>query len=264
MIALLAAMVLALALGGAAAAQDTGADADGPRVIAALNQNQISITANFTGTELFVFGAIARDVPRDPDEADIGVVIRITGPSGPLVVRRKDRVAGIWINAASETVDVAPSYYAIAATGEIDRTISHTDDLRWRLSLENALRLVAAQSEGEEREAFLEAVARLKGQAGLYAIQPGGVDLREGALFSARFALPANIVEGAYRATIFLTRDRAVIDVYEADIDVAKAGLERWLFDLSRQQPLSYGLLALAVAVAAGFAASEGFRLLRR
>jgi uncharacterized protein (TIGR02186 family) len=246
---------------GAAAQQP---ETEGPRVIAALNQSQISITANFTGTEIFVFGAVARDGRPEPDEPSLGVVIRIAGPSGPLVVRRKDQVAGVWVNAASEVVDVAPSYYAIAATDTLDRTISFTDDLRWRISLENALRLVAAQSEGEERDAFLDAVARLKGDAGLYVVQPGGVELREDTLFSARFALPANIVAGAYRATIFLTRERSVIDVYEADIDVAKAGLERWLFDMSRQQPLLYGLLALTVAVAAGFAASEGFRLLRR
>ncbi|MFN3614524.1 MAG: TIGR02186 family protein, partial [Rubrimonas sp.] len=232
---------LAALLFGVAAAGAQGGEGDGPRVIAALNQNQISITANFTGTEIFVFGAIAREGRPDAEEPPLGLVIRIAGPSGPLVVRRKDRVAGVWVNAAAETVDVAPTYYAIAATDEIDRTISFTDDLRWRISLENALRLVAAQSEGEERDAFLDAVARLKGEAGLYVIQPGGVDLREDTLFSARFALPANIVAGAYRATIFLTRDRAVIDVYEADIDVAKAGLERWLFDLSRRPPRRWG-----------------------
>jgi uncharacterized protein (TIGR02186 family) len=251
----LAALLLAATAAAPAAAETA------PRVVAALNQNRIAITADFVGAELFVYGAIAADQP--PPEG-LGVVVRIAGPSTPLAVRRKDRVLGIWVNRGVERIDAAPSYYAVAASGPIDQTISYTEDLRWRLSLGNALRLVDSASEGGERDAFLDAVVRLKQDAGLYVVRPGGVDLREGALFSASFPLPANIVDGAYRATVFLTLNRQVVDVYEAEVDVAKAGLERWLYDLSREQPMLYGLLALAVALCAGLAASEAFRLMKR
>jgi uncharacterized protein (TIGR02186 family) len=249
-----AALFMAL-LGGAAAAQEPA------RVIAGLNQNRIAITADFAGAELFVYGAVAVDQP--PPEG-LGVVIRIAGPATPQVVRRKDRTFGIWINRGSETIDSAPSYYAVAASGAIEDTITFTEDLEWRLSLGNALRLVGAETEGAEREGFLDAIVRLKREAGLYVVAPEGVNLREGALFSAAFPLPANIVEGAYRATVFLTQDREVIDVFEAEINVEKAVLERWLYDLAHEQPALYGLLALAVALFAGLAASEAFRLMKR
>jgi uncharacterized protein (TIGR02186 family) len=232
-----------------------------PRVVAGLNQNRIAITADFAGAELFVYGAVAADQP--PPE-DLGVVVRIAGPSTPLVVRRKDRVAGIWVNRDAETIDVAPSFYGVAASGALEDTISFTEDLRWRVTLGNALRLVGSVSEGAAREAFLEAVVRLKQRDGLYVVAPGGVDFRERALFSAAFPLPADIVEGAYEATVFLTQDRAVIDVVTVGIDVRKAGLERWLYDLAQDSPVLYGLLALLVALCAGLAASEAFRLLKR
>jgi hypothetical protein len=45
---------------------------------------------------------------------------------------------------------------------------------------------------------------------------------------------------------------------------VNKDGLERWIFNLAHEQPLLYGLLALFLAISAGWGASAGFGLLRR
>ena len=50
---------------------------------------------------------------------------------------------------------------------------------------------------------------------------------------------------------------------YETIIDVRKVGLERWLFALSREQPVLYGLMSLAIAIAAGWGASTAFRMIR-
>ena len=80
----------------------------------------------------------------------------------------------------------------------------------------------------------------------------------------ASIALPSNLTEGSYPTRIFLTRGGRVVSVFETTIDVRKVGLERWLFTLSRQQPLVYGLMSLAIAIAAGWGASAAFRVLRR
>jgi uncharacterized protein (TIGR02186 family) len=76
--------------------------------------------------------------------------------------------------------------------------------------------------------------------------------------------MPANLTEGAYQTRIFLTRNGKVVSEFETAIDVRKVGLERWLFNLSRQQPLVYGLLSLAIAIFAGWGASAIFRMLRQ
>jgi hypothetical protein len=54
------------------------------------------------------------------------------------------------------------------------------------------------------------------------------------------------------------------VSSFDTVIDVRKVGLERWLFTLSREQPLLYGLLSLAIAIAAGWGASAAFRALRQ
>ena len=232
------------------------------RVVAALSQNRVAITAGFEGLEILVYGAIARGQPAR--EESFGIVVTVVGPSLPVTVRRKDRIAGLWINAESIRVSSAPSFYAVASSGPLADTISRTEDLRYRVSLEHALRQITTADAVAPREAFLDAIVRLRRDAGLYVLRPGGVRIDDGVLFRTTVPLPANIVEGVYTAQVLLTRDRAVIDSFRAEIDVRKAGLERIVYDLSRNAPLLYGVASILVAMAAGFAASEVFRILRR
>lgn len=261
-----AAFVLAL-LAAVAQAQETQPEtpeAARERVIAALSQNRIAITAGFEGSEIFVYGAIARERPMRPEDQDVGVVVRIAGPSEPLVVRRKDRVAGVWANVEAARIDAAPSFYAVASTGPLHETISHTEDLRLGVSLERALRFVDAGAAADRRDEFLDAVVRLRRANGRYVLAPGGVSVTGGVLFQTSISLPANIVEGVYDARVLLTRDRAVVDDFRTTILVRKEGLERLIYDMSQRRPALYGLASIAVALAAGFGASEVFRYLRR
>ena len=89
------------------------------------------------------------------------------------------------------------------------------------------------------------------------------MELTDATLFRADVVLPANLTEGDYRVRMFLTRGGVVIDAQDQVICVQKQGLERFVNRLSKSQPLIYGLLSLAMAVAAGWGASTAFRLLR-
>ena len=89
------------------------------------------------------------------------------------------------------------------------------------------------------------------------------VDMREETLFSTSVSLPANLTEGEYTLRIFLTREGAVVGDIDTSIIVEKVGIERWLYNLSRLNPLAYGLLAVAIALIAGWLASAAVRLVR-
>jgi len=54
-----------------------------------------------------------------------------------------------------------------------------------------------------------------------------------------------------------------VVSEYTTSIDVRKVGLERWLFSLSREEPVYYGIMSLAIAIAAGWLASAAFSFIR-
>lgn len=233
--------------------------AQAEEVVAGLSQNRISINTNFDGSEILIFGAVKRDAT--PPAGPLQVIVTVEGPSHPVIVRRKDKRFGIWINVDGVEVDQAPVFYAVATSAPWEETLRDVEDLRHKVSINRAIRLVGAGS--VDRDAFIDALIRIRGENGLYQTNIGTVDLSEQTLFRTSVRLPANLTEGTYKTRFFLTRDGRVVDTLETAIDVRKVGMERFLFSLSRENPLIYGLMSLAIAIMAGWGASAVFRYLR-
>lgn len=228
-------------------------------VVAGLSQNRVSITANFDGSEILIFGAVKREAAAP--EGRLQVIVTVAGPNREITVRRKAKRFGIWINTEAVEVDAAPSFYAVATTAPWGEVITDTEDLRYKISIPRAIRSVG--NTVQDSPSFTEALIRIRSLSGLYLALPGTVRLDQNTLFSTSIALPANLVEGSYRTRIFLTRDGRVVDEYVTQIGVQKEGMEKFVFDLAHKRPLIYGLLCLVIAVLAGWSASELFRYLR-
>lgn len=238
------------------------APAHAEEVIAGLSQNRISITTNFDGSEILIFGAVKREAAI-PQDATLGIVIAVEGPSTPVTVRRKDRRFGIWINVEAAEIDSAPSFYAISTTGALSDVLLDIEDLRHRISVRRAIRAVGIASTVEQPNDFTSALIRIRESEGLFQTNIGTVNLVEDTLFDTRIRLPANLTEGDYTTRFFLTRDGIVIDEFETVIFVQKVGLERFLYALAHERPLVYGLMSLAIAILAGWGASAIFRYIR-
>lgn len=237
--------------------------AEGEEIVSGLSQNRVEITANFDGSEILIYGAVKREAPA-PTGAPLQVIITVEGPSTPLVIRRKERRAGIWVNTSAITVDAAPSFYAVSTTGPIDKILSGTDDLRYKITLPHAIRAVGSALEASGSKEFIDALERIRREDQSYRLLENRVQLVDETLFRTDVALPANLTEGNYMVRMFITRGGRVIDSMERVIGVRKTGLERTLYIMAHEQPLLYGVISLALAAVAGWAASAGFRLLRR
>lgn len=279
------ALIATLIFTGPAMAQDAAQDGvpDTPveTIVSGLSQNRVSITANFDGDEILVYGAVRRDAPAPQGRLD--VIVTAEGPSGPVTVRRKERTAGIWINRDSVNISSAPSFYAVATTGKLDEILSAEENRKHAISIDQLVHLEAADAATEAWVArggdpdtmplfpillaegeFIRSMIRVRTNEGRYRMLENRVQLSEQTLFRADLTLPSNLTEGVYRVRMFLLRDGKVIANHERWIRVRKEGLERMVFNLSREQPLLYGLLSLAIAAFAGWAASAATRLIRR
>jgi len=237
--------------------------ASAENVVLGLSQRSVSITTNFDGSEILIFGAVKREAAL-PEGDPIQVVIAVSGPNQPLTVRRKDKRFGIWINTAEVEVDSAPAFYAIATSAPFAEALTDTQDLRHRVSIPRAIRSVGASKDVENAVDFTKAVIRIRKENGLYQLRENSIEVTEQTLFKTSISMPANLTEGDYQTRIFLTRSGEVVSEYNTVIEVKKVGLERFLFNLSRQQPLIYGLLSLAIAIFAGWGASAVFRVFQR
>ena len=235
--------------------------ASAEEIVARLSQTRVAITTSFAGSEIFIYGAVSRTAP-PPGETPLDVIVAVTGPAEPVIVRRKVRRAGIWVNDEGVQVDAAPSFYAVATTRPFRKVVSHVEDLRYRIGIDHAVRLIGDPGDTAYPEDRRRAVIRLRRDAGLYVEQPGAVRVTGETLFETSIALPSQLVEGDYRARVFLLREREVIDRFEDTIAVRRVGLERWIYLMAQEQSALYGILSISVALAAGWAASALFRLL--
>ena len=231
-------------------------------IVAGLSQNRVSITADFDGSEIIVYGAVRRDGP--PPDSRLDVIVTVEGPSTPLTVRRKDRVWGIWINNAAVSIDSAPSFYAVATTGHLADILTDTENLRQSVTIDRVVRAIGITAEADASSDFIDALMRVRVAEERYRLLENSVQLSEQTLFRTDVVLPANLTEGLYKVRMFLLRDGMVVASQERQIGVRKAGLERAIYTMAQEQPLLYGLLSLLLAAASGWLASTAFQLLKR
>nr|WP_281494097.1 TIGR02186 family protein [Jannaschia sp. S6380] len=231
-------------------------------IVADLSQDRVAISTNFDGSEILIFGAIRREAPRRFD-SKMAIIVTVAGPPESVVVRRKERRLGIWVNTASVEMAGVPSFYSIASSIPLAEALTPEADARWHITTASALRGPSMATTPGGDPDFLEALIRVNRASGAYGRVEGAVALRDGTLFSTEIALPADLTEGNYDARIFLTRDGEVVDSYATSLYVSKVGLERWIYALAHDQPLIYGLLSLFIAIVAGWLASAIFRFVR-
>ena len=229
-------------------------------IILGLSQNEIDITATFTGSEILLFGAIRRDAPV-PD-GNLGIIVTVAGPEVPVTVRRKERRFGIWVNVDDVKIAAAPSFYAVATSADLFKVLRPSEDLINRITIPQVVRHVGTNV--LDSQSFSRALMRIREENNQYQRLEGAVAISRDTLFQTRIQMPANLTEGFYVAKIFLTRDGNIVDEYETSIPVKKVGLERWLYNLAHDNALLYGFMSLAIAIAAGWGASAVFSFFRR
>lgn len=225
-----------------------------------LSEHLIQIQSNFTGTQILVFGAIEAESPEIRALArDIVVVVR--GPERAFTVRRKERIAGIWMNYDSQDFDSIPTFYAVVSTRPLE-AIASRDMLERHQIGTSYLRLRRETATGDAASAndFRRATTRLMSRANLYSEITGGVTFLGDTLFRARIDIPSNVPVGNYTVEVYLIRDGNVIHAQASPLFVNKSGFERFVYNLAYRQPLLYGVIAVALALMAGWLAAAAFR----
>lgn len=226
------------------------APADAP-LITDLSSHLIAITSSFTGTELLLFGAID-----EPGE----VIVVVRGPVSNAVVRRKSRTLGLWLTERSEQYDGVPGYYAVISSKPLDELAPITLLQRLQIGTDNLrFRYVGGTPPADLAE-FRKALVRQKIREGLYREAIGAIDFLGPKLFRTEIRFPSTVPVGTYRAEIYLVRDDRIVAAQSTPLFIDKHGIEQQVFDFSRQEPGVYGMVAVLLAVLAGWGAAIAFR----
>jgi uncharacterized protein (TIGR02186 family) len=232
------------------------AQAPKPVLVPDVSQRDIEIAYSFTGAELLLFGAILYPGGRLPrGEARTDIVVVVKGPTQPVLVREKKKVAGIWVNAEHQRYSSVPSFYALASSRPIQQIVDERTRAIYELGLDSLQLSPGSNTASAVEHRFQRGLVDLKRRAGLYLEAPHAVEITEGVLYRARLTIPARVPVGRFTAETFLIRDGRVLAAAVREIDIRKSGFERFVARAAERQSLLYGLAAVALSVGLGLAA---------
>ncbi|MBZ9869943.1 TIGR02186 family protein [Mesorhizobium sp. BR1-1-9] len=226
-----------------------------------LSTDKVSITAGFSGADLTIFGSLENPDPLVARQGRYDIIVVLEGPPKPVVVRRKDRVLGVWVNLESETFENVPVSYSVATTRPL-QDITEPNSYR-QLSLGASNLYMQPADVGDSPatiEEFTAALRERKAATGLYSENVGGVQFLSQNLFRATVRLAPNVPVGTHKARAFLFKSGLFIKESSAQLEIRKSGFEQSIFRVAHDYSFLYGVFAISLAMVTGWLGRLIFR----
>ncbi len=252
-----------LAMMGLFAAAFTAVPARAERLIVSVSNHRVTVTPNYSGGELVLFGSVEKDASTPPDRSNYDLVVTVSGPRADMVTRRKERRFGIWVNTDSRQFLQVPGYLALFSNRPFDAIASPEVQRRQQLGLNNVLLMQRVGSDYGDvvpNDAFRSAFVRLRSEHGLYREATSAVTFLTPTLFRTGIPLPAEVPIGIYNVEIKLFSDGALVTKTETAFEIVKIGFEQFVATTARQNGFAYGLVTAFMALMTGWMASIVFR----
>lgn len=222
-------------------------------MISAISTNEIKIDSSFTGQKILLFGA----------KSEVGdLVIIIRGPEKDFIVNKKGKTLGVWHNAKRIKFNNVYSYYSFFTT---NTDLKNSNLLK---KLEIGEKNIKFQSnkplkelEDAEIKFSMELIKDLS-ENSLYQKNSDEIQFLDETLFKVMLEFPKNIPKGEYLVEIYLIDDGNLSAFQAIPIYVNQVGFNATIKNMAHNQSFRYSIIAILLAVSAGFIANYIFNKL--
>lgn len=215
-------------------------------MVADASQDAIEIRTSFNGAQLLVFGA--RNIPGE-------MVIAVRGPSGKITVRRKERIAGMWMHVEQQKYHQIPLFYALASTKPLKDIAAPSTLATLGLGVDQ----ITFASHSKPNETFDAALDIALERKRWWQEPFNQISYFGESLFKAKLDMPDSLPGGNYTAEVYLFDGGALKAMQTIPITVYKTGLEASLVRSAEENGLAYGLIAVLMALFGGWLAHRLF-----
>ena len=226
-------------------------------IVADLSSDSISINTGFNGAELLLFGSF------DGIEGD-DLVILVEGPKADTIIYKKEYVSGIWINRGNITFKNVPSFYYIVYSNTKMSLKNLALLKREKIGSANLDLKSTRKSHSENLNVWRNSLERRMIERGMWVLKKGigskSIEIKNNKLFRAPVVIPATVLPGEYKVSIFLLRNGKIVSKENTKISVQKTGLEAKIYNFAHEYSILYGIFAILLALCAGYIAAFSFR----
>jgi len=254
-------LLLALSLGGLCGSEARAITPEAQeKVVTAASKNLIEIGLSYQGDRIYFFGV--NPVP------GTDLIIKLTAEKDEeLKLSVKGKVGPLWMTVKQYDVTGAPFMYKIHASKPIDQIVSAATAQELELGYpairhKMQMHLARGTATPDDADKVFKGLLKIKERLNLYNIveDPQRLEIAEGKLFKHYFRFPPAATEGRYLVESFCFDKGQLVGYGKDVIVIKKVGIEHWLTDVSQNQPVFFGIMAVVIAVGAGLLVGVIFR----
>ena len=228
-----------------------------------ISVDQVPVSSSCDGAKISIFCSIETKDQAALYRGEYDVVVRVEGAPEDVVIRKKERIGGIWINNQSENYEAVPSFYSILSARPLNLIANSIVLSPISLGINNLGKNIPV--EGEKKlimnpGEFSDALLRLRIEQDLFSEIPGTLKQLSPSLFRATLDIPANVPIGEHTVTAYLFRKGEILGTNRSSFTIEKIGFERWIYDLAHEHGILYGIMVVLIAIFTAWAANAIFR----
>jgi len=224
-----------------------------------VSPSRIDIKLNYHGATLTVTGE---------NVAGDDLIIRIGNQAGEAHYKYLGKASGLfWMKKGDVGFKNVPGVYLLYSSRELDNLLDETAqkaNLIGYKALEDVAEMESASPELREDEThWKNEFFRFKEKQNLYAIHTGTVTRQHGQdndNYRVEVAWPFQAPPGDYTVEAMAIRGGQVVERAQAGFSVERAGIVAQLSGLAFNNAALYGIMAVVIAIIAGFAVGMIFK----
>lgn len=200
--------------------------------------------------------------------ADPGVELVATISSREVhqALKRKGEVGGIiWMNVGDVSFEHLPNVYFLRSTKATQDILSPEETERYSIGYAALKEKAGVEpaSNGTERDRLFSEFVEYKEASHLYSTSVGGFSYTEGdgeGKYFTKIDWPYQIPPGHYKVNVYAVKGGRVVETAETEVRVERVGIIKRLADMAQNNGAAYGMVAIIIAIGAGFGVGLIFR----